>query len=204
VKKPGSEEQQAVARLKRCDLGGLEWLVRSYQVRAVYASFLIVRDLKCAEDIVQDAFLRAAEKIEQFDDRRPFGGWFLRSVVNASIKAAERQKRFIPLDGKDADDESTPLGEWLLDPDPCPERLVETEETRQQVWEALAALTAEQRAAIVMRHFLEMSEAEMTRELDRPLTTVRWRLKAAHKQLRKFLQPFWKADLSEVEDEEDV
>jgi len=54
---------------------------------------------------------------------------------------------------------------------------------------------------IIMRHFLDMSEAEMTLELDRPLTTVRWRLKTARNQLRKILQHFWKQDYQEVQDE---
>jgi DNA-directed RNA polymerase specialized sigma24 family protein len=49
-----------------------------------------------------------------------------------------------------------------------------------------------------MRHFLGMSEAEMTGELDRPLTTIRWRLKTARNQLRKILQHFWKSDYQEV------
>lgn len=178
----------------------METLVQRHQVRAVYAAFLVVRDPQLAEDIVQDAFLRAAERIAQFDGSRPFGAWFLRSVINAAVKAAQRQKRFIPLDGTE-DDQSASLADWLMDPDPCPERIVETEETRQMVWQALGQLSAEQRAVIVMRHFLEMSEAEMTRELDRPLTTVRWRLKTARQRLRQLLSLFWKTDQQALEDE---
>jgi RNA polymerase sigma-70 factor, ECF subfamily len=201
VKTPSLAEQQAIARLKQGDLGGLEALVQCYQVQAVYAAYLIVRDLKSAEDIVQDAFLRAAEKIGQFDETRPFGGWFLRSVVNASLKAAEREKRLIPLDGP-RDEDASRTAAWLLDPDPCPEYLAETEETRRLVWKALGELTPDQRAAIILRHFLEMNETEMTVHLGRPLTTVRWRLKTARSRLRKILQPFWKAEVHEVEDEE--
>jgi RNA polymerase sigma-70 factor (ECF subfamily) len=200
VKIPSLEEKQAIARLKQGDLDGMEVLVKRYQVRAVYAAFLIVRDPKLAEDIVQEAFLRAAEKIDQFDESRPFGPWFLRSVINASTKAARRQKRFVPLDGIQ-DEETSKIADWLMDPDPQPELVIETKETRQIVWKALGELTAEQRAVIVMRHFLEMNETEMTRELDRPLTTVRWRLKTARNRLRKILQGFWKLDYQEAQDE---
>ena len=205
MKTPSLEEKQAIARLKQGDLDGMEVLVRRYQVRAVSAAFLIVRDPKLAEDLVQDAFLRAAAKIGKFDESRPFGGWFLRSVVHAAIKAAQRQKRFIPLDGAEADggqdDENARVAHWLLDPDPCPELVVETQETRRMVWQALGQLTAEQRAVIVMRHFLEMNETEMTLELDRPLSTVRWRLRTARIRLRKILQLFWDPDYHEVNDE---
>ena len=199
LKIPSLEEKLAIARLKQGDLDGIEALVRRYQVLAVSAAFLIVRDPKLAEDIVQDAFLHAAEKIDQFDENRPFGPWFLRSVINASTKAVRRQKRLIPLDAQD--EETSKVADWLMDSNPQPELILETEETRQMVWKALGELTAEQRAVIVMRHFLDMSEAEMTDELDRPLTTIRWRLKTARNQLRKILHLFWKSEYQEAQDE---
>lgn len=171
----------------------MEVLVRRYQVRAVYAALLIVRDLKLAEDIVQDSFLRAVERIDQFDESKPFGPWFLRSVVNASVKTARRQRRFVPLDGTQ-DEETSKIADWLMDPDPSPELMIETHETRQMVWKALGELTPEQRAVIIMRHFLEMSETEMTQTLDRPLTTIRWRLKTTRSQLRKLLGLFRKPE----------
>ena len=197
VKIPSLEEKLAIARLKQGDLDGMEALVKRYQVQAVSAAFLVVRDLKLAEDIVQDAFIRAAEKIDQFDESRPFGAWFLRSVINASVKAAKRQQRFVPLDDEE---ETSQIANWLVDPDPRPELIVETEETRKMVWKALGELSAEQRSIIIMRHFLEMSETEMTLELDRPLTTIRWRLKTARNRLRSILQSFWNSDYEEVED----
>ncbi len=183
-----ANDNQAIARLKRGDPGGLEALVRRYQVRAVHAAYLIVRDCPLAEDVVQSAFLQAAEKIGQFDDRRPFGPWFLRSVVHAALKAAKRQKRLISLEA-DPTGVGFPLADWLADPAPRPEALVETEETRQAVWQALGQLSPEQRAAIVMRHFLDMSEAEMTAELQRPPSTVKWWLHAARQRMRHVLRP---------------
>ena len=199
MKIPSLEEKLAIARLKQGDLDGMEALVKRHQLRAVSAAFLIVRDPKLAEDIVQEAFLRMAEKINQFDESRPFEPWFLRSVINASTKAIRRQKRFTPLDAQD--EETSSVADWLMDPSPRPERMIETQETRQMVWKALGELTAGQRAVIVMRHFLEMSEAEMTEELDRPLTTIRWRLKTARNQLRKLLHFFWKSEYQEAQDE---
>jgi RNA polymerase sigma-70 factor, ECF subfamily len=56
------EESQAIARLKRGDIGGLEVLVRKYQAQATRTAFLIVRDRALAEDIVQAAFVRAYER----------------------------------------------------------------------------------------------------------------------------------------------
>jgi RNA polymerase sigma-70 factor (ECF subfamily) len=196
MKFPSLEEQQAITRLKHGDLGGMETLVRHYQVQAVYAAYLIVRDLNLAEDIVQNTFLQTAQKIHQFDERRPFGAWFMRSVVNAAIKADKQQRRFISLDPHENGD-FDPLIDWLLDPKPGPDQIIETEETRQMVWNALESLSVEQRAAIIMRHFLEMNETEMTQELSRPLTTIRWWLRTARNKLREALEPFWQMDHSD-------
>ena len=178
---------QAVARLKRGDPGGLEALVRRYQVRAMHTAFLIVRDRALAEDVAQAAFINAAEKISQFDDRRPFGPWFLRSVVHAALKAAKRQKRLISLEA-DPTGVGIPLADWLADPAPHPEVLAETEETSRAIWQALGQLSPEQRSAIVLRHFLEMSEAEMMAELQRPSSTVKWWLHTARQKLRVLLR----------------
>jgi len=200
VNLPSLEEKLAIARLKQGDLDGMEVLVKRYQVQAIYTAYLIVRDMKLAEDIVQDAYLRAAEKIAQFDEGRSFGPWFLRSVVHASIKAAERQKRLVPLDG-DKDEEMSSVTRWLLDPEPGPDEIAETRETRRIVWKALGQLTPEQRAVIILRHFLEMNEKEITRELDRPGTTIHWWLRASRNRLREILRPFWQVDGHETDDE---
>ena len=91
------EEREAIARLNRGDIAGLETLVRQYQVQAVRTAYLITRDRALAEDIVQAAFLRVYERIGQFDTKRPFGPWFLRSVVNDAIKAATRHEHQVYL-----------------------------------------------------------------------------------------------------------
>ncbi len=82
------DERTAISQMQRGDIRGLDTLMRAYQVRALRAAHLITHDLPLAEDIVQSAFIRAYERIEQFDDTRPFGPWFLRSVVNSATTAA--------------------------------------------------------------------------------------------------------------------
>ena len=186
------EEQEAIARLKRGDIGGLEALVCKYQVQAVRTAYLITRDRALAEDIVQTAFLRAYERIGQFDAGRPFGPWFLRSVVNDAVKAATRRERQVSLEAG-PEGEGASLANLLASPGPGPDGLVEAAETRQAVWAALGELPPAQRAAIVLRYYLDLSEAEMADELACPPGTVKWRLHAARKRLRTLLRPLWPA-----------
>lgn len=183
------DEKQAIARLKQGDLSGLELLVREYQLQALHAAYLIVQDHDLALDIVQDTFLTASQRIAQFDADRPFRPWFLRSVVNASIKASRRQSRFISLDRHDHA-EAKETAKWLADPDANLEDFFETDETRQTVWKALLKLTPKQRAVLVMRYYLDMTTHEITREMDSSTAAVKWSLHAARDRLRKLLHPF--------------
>lgn len=188
LNRPETDETQAIACLRQGDLSGLELLVQLYQVKAMYAAYLIVRERTLAEDVVQAAFLRAYERIGQYDGSRPFGPWFLRSVVNAAIDASKQLERYVSLDEQP---DIPPSLDWLVRADPCPEDFVETEEMRRAVRRALDQLPPEQRAAIVLRHFLEMREGEMTSYLGRPASTIKWRLHEARRRLRDLLRPLW-------------
>lgn len=177
-------ERKAIARLKRGDINGLESVVRTYQVRAVRAAALITRDRALAEDLVQTAFIRAYERIDQFDASRPFGPWFLRSVVNDAVKAVTRGKTHTSLD------DSLLQATLLADPLPGPEELLERAETQEAVWEALGQLSLEQRAVIVLRYYLGLSDTEIAEAQACAPGTVKWRLHAARSRLRGLLMPW--------------
>jgi RNA polymerase sigma-70 factor (ECF subfamily) len=180
------DEDQAIALLKEGNLLGLEVLVHQYYFQAVRASYLIVQDNSQAEDIVQTAYLNASDKIGQLTSNS-FGPWFMRSVIHASIKAAKKQKRFTSLD---SDDEAQCLTRWLIDRNPSIEEMTETEELRQDVWNALGKLTLIQRTSIVLKYFLDMSEAEIAEDFKLPRSTIKWRLYTARERLRELLKPF--------------
>jgi RNA polymerase sigma-70 factor (ECF subfamily) len=186
------DEQQAITKLKNGDISGLEFLVRQYQVKAVHTAYLIIGDHRAAEDVIQNAFLRLVRNITQFDDQRAFHPWFFRGVINDAIKEAKRQKRSISLD-----DPSESVLNWMLDSAPMPEDLVDSSELRRNVWTALQQLSPEQRAVIVQRHFLEMSEAEMVEELKRPASTIKWRLHTARERLKTLLDMYRNKDGAE-------
>jgi RNA polymerase sigma-70 factor (ECF subfamily) len=194
------DEAEAIRRLKQGDLAGLETLVHSYQEKALAAAYLIVRDRPLAEDVVQSAFLRAAERITQFDEARPFGPWFLRSVTHAALDEVKRQRRSVSMETTDPG-EAVPIAEWLASGDPRLEELVENAETRRAVRDALDQLTPEQRAAVVLRYYLGLKETEMTGPLRRPLSTVKWWLRVARSRLRELLNPFRSTQVWEGEEE---
>jgi RNA polymerase sigma-70 factor (ECF subfamily) len=192
------EETQAIARLKRGDLKGLEVLVQRHYTTAVRAAFLVVQAQAAAEDVVQNEFVGLPRKIVSFDPSRPFGPWFLRSVVNAAINVARREARLVALE-TDADEDWLPEG-WLANL-PGPEESLEAAELRQTIWQALQQLSPNQRAAVVLRYYLELSEQEMADHLSRPRSSIKWWLHSARKRLRDLLRPlaFTQVQLSQTD-----
>lgn len=181
-------EQEALARLRSGDIGGLEELVRLYQVQALRAAYLVTRDRQLAEDVVQEAFLRAYERIHQFDGTRPFGPWFLRLVVNRALKVVQARQREVSLDQDN--DKIPPLEEFLPDFEPGPEAIITQAEVREHVWEALGRLSPAQRAAVILRYYLGFSEGEIAAEMNCSRGTVKRHLHDARRRLQKWLRVF--------------
>lgn len=179
------DEQQAIQRLKAKDISGLEFLVIRYQVKAVRTAYLITRDLGLAEDVVQDSFLQAYRSINGFDAARPFEPWFMRSVVNASVKVMQKSARQVQI-GDEAEAEN--LFVELAQRVESVELQVESIEVQSQIWDALQKLSPRQRAVIVQCYFLEMSEKEMAVESGAAVGTIKWLLNAARERLRGLLE----------------
>ena len=181
------EDQIAISRLKQGDLNGLETLINRYQVKAVHAAYLILYDRSLAEDVVQSAFVKVAQRIHQFDNRRPFGAWFFRIVVNDALKLTQKEEHIVSLD-EHLDDSVAQLAKWLADPNPNPEQLVEQKETRQVILKAIQSLPPGQRAVIVMKYFFDMRMSDMSTETGHPLSTIKWWLRDARNRLRGLME----------------
>lgn len=175
------DDTQAIRRLKRGDLGGLEILMSQYQVKAARAAFLITHDESIAQDVVQESFIRICERIHQFDESRPFEPYLIRSVIHAALNAVRGSGKFTSLE-----DESGEVKD-LLDRAASVEAQVEFTQLQHELLNALSKLSPRQRAVIVQRYYLEMSEQEMALALDAAPGTVKWLLNAARERLRHLL-----------------
>jgi RNA polymerase sigma-70 factor (ECF subfamily) len=156
--------------------------VRRYQ-RRVYATALrIVRRHELADEVVQEAFLRAFESLARFDLARPFGPWICRIAANLAINHVR-----------------SPAAREQPLPDPAPEppssapgpldRLLDAE-ARAVLRDALSDLPAEQRAVFALRVFEELSYREIADALGIQMGTVMSRLARARERLRDVLAPY--------------
>ncbi len=150
----------------------LEALFRAHWHRAHRAAYLVVHDAAAAEDIAQEAFLAAVRTLDRFDRRRPFGPWLHRIVVNRAIDwARSRQLRH-----------EAELVEEVVAAGPAPEA-----GDPEGVAAALAALSPDQRAVIVLRYLLEYTPGEIAKLLDVPRGTVNSRLRRGLDRMREAL-----------------
>jgi len=176
------DDLTAIRRLKAGDIGGLETLVCRYQVKAIRAAFLILRDEQTAQDVTQETFLRVFERIRRFDESRPFGPYLLRSVVNAALDVAQRPSKI------DQAAVGLEAVEGLIQTALTVEAEVEFNAMKQDIHHALEQLSPRQRAAVVMRYYMEMNEKEMAQALNAQPGTVKWLLNAARGRLRDLLK----------------
>lgn len=176
-------EVRAIEQLKRGDIDGLAYLVRKHELLAVRAAVLVTCDRALAEDVVQEAFIRAYKRISQFRADRPFRPWFMRSVVNAALRAARRRDRQRPLGQTQIEG----IGSRGNGRGELPEAALEQAETSREIWQALNSMTPKKRAVLVLHYFAGLSVRDLASVSGSPEGTVKWRLSAARTELKRSL-----------------
>jgi RNA polymerase sigma-70 factor, ECF subfamily len=146
-----------------------------------------------AEEVVQEAFLRAYQKLGQFEARANFGTWVYRIAANYAIdrmrkKQKEDARREAPRAETTAGMEDDPM-DRVADEAPTPERLTQSIELRKQMEQALAALSHSERTAFVMRHWEGCGIEEIAAVLKSNSGAAKNTVFRAVQKLRLALQP---------------
>jgi RNA polymerase sigma-70 factor (ECF subfamily) len=146
-----------------------------------------------AEEVVQEAFLRAYQKLGQFAARANFGTWVYRIAANYAIdrlrqRNKEESRREMPNSEKREGIEDDPMMR-VADEAPTPERLTQSVELRKQMEQALAALSHAERTAFVMRHWEGCGIEEIAAVLESNSSAAKNTVFRAVQKLRQALQP---------------
>jgi RNA polymerase sigma-70 factor, ECF subfamily len=166
----GADERAWVRGAQAGSVSDLEALFREHWPRAYRAAYLVVHDAAAAEDIAQESFLSALRALDRFDRKRPFGPWLHRIVVNRAIDwARARTLRREIGDEPLAATESPPFR---------PDAVLS-----EGIVAALAELSPEHRAVIVLRYVLDYTPGEIAELLEVPRGTVNSRLRRGLDQL---------------------
>ncbi|HEY2351775.1 MAG TPA: sigma-70 family RNA polymerase sigma factor [Candidatus Acidoferrum sp.] len=147
----------AIERTLAGDRDAFRILVERHSATIFRLAYRLTGNHHDAEEIVQEAFLRAYQKLEQFASQANFATWVYRIAANYTIdrmrqrKSEDARKLLVPSAEMSDDAELDPLRQ-IPDDAPTPERLTQSVELRKQMENALQNLTPAERTAFVMRH----------------------------------------------------
>lgn len=174
-----ADELALVARARRGDHAAFDALVRRHLPGALVAAERLLGDRADAEDLVQDAFLRALDRLPLLDPGRPFGPWFYTLLRNLGINQLRARKvRHTEPEALDA-----------ASTDATPDEELIRSEVRTRFDAALAALTPRQREIVMLFEVEGWKGVEIAEHLGLTPENVRWHLHQAKKSLRASLAP---------------
>ncbi|HET7011946.1 MAG TPA: sigma-70 family RNA polymerase sigma factor [Anaerolineales bacterium] len=177
----GSPDRDLVEQTRRGRIDAYGELVRRYQTSVFNVCYRMLGERQEAEDLAQDAFLRAYQRLETFDVERPFGPWIRKVAANLCLNSL--QKHSPPRLSLDEEyDDPIDVGQ------PDPAEVHERADQANRLRLALTRLPAHYRAVIELRHFHDMSYEEMARSLALPLSDIKTHLFRARRLLARQLQ----------------
>lgn len=174
-------EQDLILRAKSGDVAAFEALVQTHQQIALRVAFLVVGDRTVAEDVTQEAFVKAYRAMARFRVDGSFQPWLLRIVRNEALNQRRRRGRQERLSLRLAND---PVSGGAA---PSPETKVISGVERQTVLEAVNELPDRYREVVTHRYLLGLSEAETAAMLRIPVGTVKSRTARALERLERSL-----------------
>jgi RNA polymerase sigma-70 factor (ECF subfamily) len=190
----GESDAVAVERTLAGDREAFRVLVERHSHNVFRLAYRMTGNQHDAEEVVQEAFLRAYQKLRQFESRANFGTWVYRIASNYAIdrmrqKKSEDAQRELPAreseDGMERDMMST-----VPDAGPSPERLAQSGQLATQMRRALSALTPAERTAFVMRHWGGSGIEEIADALKSSSSAAKNTVFRSVQKLRKALEPF--------------
>ncbi len=186
---PDALDHELVRRVQQGESAAFDLLVRRYQHRIVALVGRYVGDWAEAQDVAQDAFIRAYRAIGSFRGDAQFYTWLHRIAVNTAknhLQAMRRRPPTADIDAADAEHFDAAL--QMRDND-TPERELLRNEVEQAVMRSVDALPKELRQAITLREVEGLSYDQIAQRLDCPIGTVRSRIFRAREAIDRELRP---------------
>jgi RNA polymerase sigma-70 factor (ECF subfamily) len=190
---PVSDELKLVRAAKAGDIGAFEQLVHRYDRNVFRIAQHITQNREDAEDVVQDAFLKAYENLKNFQEQSKFYTWLVRIAVNEALMRLRRRRpeRMVSLDEEVKTDEDS-MPREVADWSPNPEQLYTQSELRDILTKTIQGLPSSFRTVFVLRDVEGLSTEETAEALDLSIPAVKSRLLRARLQLRERLNKYFR------------
>ena len=194
VETSGESDAVAVERTLAGDREAFRVLVEKHSHNVFRLAYRMTGNQHDAEEVVQEAFLRAYQKLEQFAARANFGTWVYRIAANYAIDRLRQRKSEDAQrenQGRESDDGvERDVMAAVPDKAPSPERLAQSTQLAEQMRRALQELTPAERTAFVMRHWKGSGIEEIAGALKSSTSAAKNTVFRSVQKLRKALEPF--------------
>ena len=190
----GTHEQELIARVQRGENDLFYELVRPYERRVYAAALAILRNETDAEDVAQEAVLKAFANIRQFRAEARFSTWLIQITVNEALMRRRRERTVVMEaidDRRNTEEESGYAPRDFADWREIPSEALERKEVRQKLADALATLDRKYREVFVLRDMEQLNIQETAETLGISVASVKTRLLRARLMLRDLLAGGW-------------
>lgn len=180
-----ADDHRYIAASREGDPAAFGELVRRHQERLFLTVARLLDNTEDAQDVVQEAFLHAYLALDSFKGDSLFFTWLYRIAVNTAISLKRKKRVLLRIAGHEGDPAFEPA-----DPSDMsrPSHALEQAEQEQRIQQALARLSAEHRAVLVMKDMEGQKYEAMAEVLGVPIGTIRSRLHRARLELREYLE----------------
>ena len=191
VAQPDVSELELVKRCQKGDSAAFDELVGRYRTRVFGMIYNMVHNEQDAWDLAQDSFVKAWKSIDRFRGKSSFYTWLYRIVMNVTIDWL--RKKQVKGGGSEFDDSIQlkhiePASKTVPKSEALPYEMIERREIRARIDKAIAQLSPEQRAVILMKEIEQMQYHEIAEALGCSIGTVMSRLFYARKKLQNLLR----------------
>ncbi len=186
---PQITDDEVVRRVRAGETALYEIVMRRYNQRLYRITKAIVKDPHEAEDVMQEAYVRAYQHLHQFAGESAFSVWLTRIAVNEALRRLRQRKRISQLDEHDFEEfdtgQESPMD--IAADSPNPEQCASNQEVTRVLEEAILDLPYQFRTVVMMRDIEQLSTADTAAALDLTQENVKVRLHRGHAMMRSWL-----------------
>ncbi|WP_059171541.1 RNA polymerase sigma factor SigW [Bacillus sp. FJAT-27445] len=180
--------KKRIKQIKKGDQDAFAEIVELYKDKLFQLGYRMLGNRHEAEEIAQEAFIRAYVNIDKFNQEYKFSTWLYRIATNLCIDRIRKKKPDYYLDAEMAGTEGLTLYSRIPSDSPLPEKEVEMLELQEAIQGEIVKLPEKYRSVIVLKYIEELSLNEISEILDLPLGTVKTRIHRGREALRKQLR----------------